>query len=412
MVAGAATLWKERREWLRFLKTSYWIPTIFLIVVASLSLLFAALDPPLGIPIEGFNEIKKFRYFFVPLFGAVLLLSVTEKEQSTLESGSFWRVLFWTTILVSLIGAFQFWAGYIFGDTFIRETRIVPGEAPQYIYPRFFRGVAGTLHTHAHGLMFFHLSFASAISFSLNYLCARVLWPEVKDSFRDRCVFGAALILTAFALYFTYSRTAWLVLIVAPCFLAFLRKPKWGVVLLSTFVVAMVALWFSSHAVRQRFLDAPGWLGRYHVWASSWEMVKDRPWLGVGFGKSGQYTDHYAERFLGGAANFSSHAHNNILDAWATTGTLGMLAYLFWFGLLGYFAWRLYCRAPLQKRWLPAALLGSWLAFQTNGLTQVNFYDGKSQHSLMFWAALVLALWWRESDPSKNLYQNRLQRDE
>jgi MYXO-CTERM domain-containing protein len=27
-----------------------------------------------------------------------------------------------------------------------------------------------------------------------------------------------------------------------------------------------------------------------------------------------------------------------------------------------------------------------------NGLTQVNFWDGKSQHTLMLWAGVVLAL--------------------
>lgn len=402
-VVGIWCCWRDRSLWDYCRRSFYWVPTIFLMVIASISLLVAYLDPPLGIPIEGFNEIKKFRYFFLPVFGAALITACVRSEGKPLEESMLWKVLLGMTLLTALIAAFQFWAGYLFGESFVIDWVVNDDGTRTYQPKRFFRIVAGTLHSHAHGLMFFHLSFATAISFSLNYLLARVLWPMPKDSTRLKVFLIFATILTGAALYFTYSRIAWIALAVIPGFLCFLRKPKWGLATLGVGIILATSLWFYSPALQQRFQDRPGWMGRFHVWSASLEMAKDRPLLGVGFNKSGHYTDHYAERFLGGSGNFSSHAHNNMLDALATTGSLGLLAYLFWFGLLGFYAYRLFRRAPFDRRWLPAGLLGGWLAFQVNGLTQVNFYDGKSQHSLMFWAALLLALWWRESNSGTNV---------
>ena len=40
-------------------------------------------------------------------------------------------------------------------------------------------------------------------------------------------------------------------------------------------------------------------------------------------------------------------------------------------------------RAPPEEKWISAGMLAAFTAFHINGITQVNFYDGKSQHSLM-----------------------------
>ena len=45
----------------------------------------------------------------------------------------------------------------------------------------------------------------------------------------------------------------------------------------------------------------------------------------------------------------------------------------------------------LRRGESPAAALAGLLAFQVNGITQVNFWDGKSQHTLMIWAGVVLS---------------------
>jgi O-antigen ligase len=131
---------------------------------------------------------------------------------------------------------------------------------------------------------------------------------------------------------------------------------------------------------------------RVVMWESAWAMFKDRPLTGFGMGDTAQYTPIYAARLLGHRAEFTSHAHNNLLDQVAATGLLGLAAFLFWWGVLFVEAWRCFRRGPADERWLPAAALAAFLAFQVNGLTQVNFWDGKSQHTLMLWAGVTLAI--------------------
>jgi len=53
-------------------------------------------------------------------------------------------------------------------------------------------------------------------------------------------------------------------------------------------------------------------------------------------------------------------------------------------------------RAPESRRWLPAAVFTGFLTFHVNGLTQVNYWDGKSEHTLMLFSGVAVALWLRE----------------
>jgi O-antigen ligase len=87
------------------------------------------------------------------------------------------------------------------------------------------------------------------------------------------------------------------------------------------------------------------------------------------------------------------------LDIIAAMGIPGLIAYLAWWIFLFFASWRVYLFSKEEERWLPAAALGGLLAFQINGLTQVNFWDGKSQHTLMIWVGITLALWIRYRAP-------------
>ena len=365
------------------LRSLYLKATAAMIVVGSLSLLYCWLSPPLGLEMEGFREVKKFLYFLQPPLMAWAILALCHKQKRSIEDHPFWWVLYGVSFIVSLIGIYQFWAGYFFSLEHILE------------HPRFFRKVPFGYHSHAQGVMFFHLSFATAIGFSYCYSAARFLWRRPKDSTKVWLAWGTLAMLNLLAGIYTYSRIAWLAFFVGTIFLFGLRKPRWGVVIALVLLMGGTYKWVTDDDIRNRFFDRAGWSDRANIWAASFEMVKDRPLLGVGFAKSGHYTDVYAERAFGKNEGFASHAHNNVLDTLATTGILGLLAFLAWWGILIYYAWGLYRKSGPNERWLPAALLAAALLFHLNGLTQVNFYDAKSQHSLVLWVSLVLALTWR-----------------
>ncbi len=352
--------------------------TLLFWMAALLSVLVASIDPPLGLPVQGPVEFKKAHFFLLPFFAAAALLR--SSEGGRLEKHLLWRPYFWMAFFVCVLGIVQFWAGHLFPASWLEH--------------RFFRPmVSGTIMPvfHAQGLMFFHLSFASAIGFVCTAAWARLLWPLVDDRKKEKMAWLALALTSTLAFFYTFSRIAWVAIVLMIFLLALLRNWRWGLGALLGLGLLMSATWFGSESLRGRWSNGTVSLfERQHVWAGALAMVKDRPWTGVGFGKTGYYSDPYIRRALGERPRFSSHAHNNILDIWAAMGVAGLVAFLAWWAVLLFYAWRAFRVA--QEKWLPASCLVACLLFHVNGLTQVNFFDSKSQHSLMLWAGIMLAL--------------------
>lgn len=377
----AASVWSVGRAWKegagKRLKEAFRHPvalaSLAIFGVSFLSLAWAWISPPLGDPVSGFKELKKFHHFLYPPFIALAFLYTADE----VERHPFWKYWGGMGIFCGILACLQFFGRDLFPAAWLDG--------------RFFRSVGDTGRFHGQGIMFFHLSFAACMSFVAAAGLARTIWPLKWDGKRER-IFWACVTLAGFlAVYFSYSRIALAGLVVVAALLFFLKRPLWGAISLVLLLSLAGLLWSQSQSLRDRFTQTSGSNAeRVLMWESAWEMFLDRPVLGFGFGRSGRYTPVYAERVLGEKPHFTSHAHNNMLDALAATGALGLLAYLGWWLVLFVSAWRSF-RAAAEK-WLPAAALAGMLAFQVNGLTQVNFWDGKSQHTLMIWAGVVLAL--------------------
>jgi O-antigen ligase len=377
----AASLWSLGRSWKAgagrrvgeaFRHPISWF-SLALFAVSLLSLAWAWISPPLGEPVSGFKELKKFHHFLYPPFIALAFLYTADE----MEKHPFWK--FWGAmgVFCALLACAQFFGADLFPAAWLES--------------RFFRAVGSTGRFHGQGLMFFHLSFAACLNFVAAAGLARLLWPLKWDGKKERLFWLAVTAAGFLSVFLSYSRIAMAAILVIAAFLFFLKKPVWGVMMAVVLAIASLALWREVPSLRERFEQASGSNAeRKLMWESAWDMFEDRPWLGFGFGRSGAYTPVYAEKILGSKPWFTSHAHNNVLDALASTGALGLLAFLGWWGAIFISAWRSFRSAT--EKWLPAAALGAFLAFQVNGLTQVNFWDGKSQHTMMIWAGVVLAL--------------------
>ena len=357
------------------------IASAFLFTCAVASLAFAVFFPPLGEVDVSFLALKKFHFFFLPF---LIALAFYDSKQS-IERNPFW---FWWSgmgIACGIIASLQFWGGFIFPDAWLSH--------------RFFRpiiGTFGTLRYHGQGLMFFHLSFASCMSFVAAAGVARLFWPLANESRRERLYWAAVALAGLLAVFYSFSRIAFVGLI-AVCFsLAFLKRPKFGSYALLVFAVLGAFLWMKNDTFRSRFEYAKVTKSeRENMWTVSWFMFEERPLTGVGFSQTGGQSPAYAEKLLGYRPLFTSHAHNNILDIMASMGLFGLVAYFGWWFLFFAMAWKVFRASPPEERWLPAAAFAGFISFHVNGLTQVNFWDGKSQHTLMIWAGVTLALWLR-----------------
>jgi O-antigen ligase len=390
-IFALATVWYfyKHREALRPMNIrAYLIACAAFFGAALLSVAAAVISPPMGLPLEGFGSLQKFHFFLLPLF-ACAVLSAT----GNLERHPLWRALFWMATFASLVGIVQFWGTNLFPAAWLDD--------------RFFRVIATGAPVnrfHAQGLMYFHLSFASALCFTCSWAAARLLWPLQKETSRDRAAWAAFTVITFLALFFTYSRIAWVAMMAILVVLAFLKKPKWGLLCSLALFCATALIWNFSDSMRGRWkLGMESLFERQEVWSGALAMVRDRPLTGVGFGKTGYYSRPYEIAVLGHDPQFSSHAHNNFLDMLAAMGFTGLIAFLAWWFVLGMFALRSFRESAEHERWLPAGCIAGLVAFHINGLTQVNYFDAKSEHALMLWAGVVLALEWRRMQRRKGL---------
>jgi len=365
----------EERAILResFVNT-YGLASLLFFLACFLSLGLAWIFPPLGMERSGFLELKKFHHFLYPCLIAAAFLG-----SRAIEKNRFWFYWGATGILMAVISALQYFAGDLFPDAWLHNI--------------LFRPMNSTGRYHGQGIMMFHLSFASCMCFMAASGIARVLWPLADDSARTRRFWAIVGVAGSAAVLFSFSRSGFFALAALICCLGFLRRPLWGLYSVIFCGAVAAGLWFEVPSVRQRFIEASSYNSeRYIMWQTAWEMFKDRWLLGVGFGRSGDFSPRYAEIMLGHPASFTSHAHNNYLDILAATGLVGALGFIAWWGVLFLFAGRTFRLCAPDRRWLPAAALAGFVSFHVNGLTQVNFSDGKSQHTLMLWAGVVLAL--------------------
>lgn len=372
----------------------YFLCTAALFLAAAWSLLYAGLVPPLGGAELSFVELKKFHFFLIPVFVALAFL---EPSAEGMERHPFWKFWAWMGIVCAGIALLQYFGGYIF-----------PAD---WLAHRFFRPVIGSKGIylyHGQGLMFFHLSFASCMSFVAAAGIARALWPLAGDSALARrfwFLVGAAGLL---AVFLSYSRTALVVAVVIATALLALKRPRWGLVALVGFAIAGATVWFTTETLRNRFALALVKANeREDMWRTSWVMFRERPLSGIGFARTGGQSAAYAEKAFGFKPEFNSHAHNNLLDIAAATGLPGLLAFIAWWGMLIGMAWVCFRRANDREKWLPAAAFMGLVAFQLNGLTQVNSWDGKSLHTPMIWAGVTLALYIREKQRSGKKHGRR-----
>lgn len=381
-VASAYFLISERKGFFSPSTLAFYLwPTALVFISAFLSLAVAQIWPPLEETSLGFRELKKFHYFIYPPLVAWAFLKLSDR----IEKHPFWTAWGGMVLFSGFLATVQFFGADLFSTEWLQN--------------RFFRAVGETGRFHGQGLMFFHLSFASCMCFGVAAAGARILWPEKWDSSGRKLFWWAVFLAATAGVFFSYSRIALVALVVILVALGFLKRPALGLVVSGICIFLGLVIWWQSPSLRARFeQNKSGIWERKLMWSSAADMTKERPLTGFGFGRSGRYTTHFAEKIIGVKTPFSSHAHNNIMDTLAATGLIGLLGYLAWFGSLFYWAWVAF---RLKPHWVSAAALAAMVGFQINGLTQVNVWDGKSQHTLMIWAGVIIAMHYRASKEAK-----------
>ena len=196
-------------------------------------------------------------------------------------------------------------------------------------------------------------------------------------------IFLIILVLTNLSL--TYSRGAWLSLIITGLLLAIFFGNK-RIKIISLLVISIFILLITNLPfAKQRFFltfQSGGDANRFNMWKIAFLMFKDSPLLGQGIG---QFMDHvndpkYFERMGGVMFQQGQYAHNCFLQILAETGALGFLSFLLFLGAL---LLRSYTKLKENTDFLFTGIFLAILAFLMHSFFDTQLYSLKL--SILFW---------------------------
>lgn len=367
-----AALWLSVRPWRDYaidsrLRMYAWLSVAFWLVAIA-SLVYARVNP-LSYGGESFEvswarDLAKAWYFLLP-FGLVDAWRRLDQERQK----SVLKVWFAAFLIFSIIGIQQFWTAWP------RHQRI-----PTYLE-----------HFHATIFLGHHLSTASIWIFPV---FAALGWT--LQNRRESRWISVSVALGIATLILSFARSVWIALPVGLFLMLALQlrgRVRIGVLTASVLLVALLA---QHPAVRARIANTMGTQERYALWEANLEFLKERPILGVGLFKNAPLSGAYLKQKQEKEHVFSGHAHNNLIHM---LGGVGLLGALVWIALCVWFAavfWG--ARGDPRFGTLCLGLFCAWIVFHLNGLTQVNFWEGKVMHQFLFALGIALGVTYRHDD--------------
>lgn len=186
------------------------------------------------------------------------------------------------------------------------------------------------------------------------------------------------ILLSLGALLFNGTRGAWLAILLILLVLAIIVWRKRVKVLLASFlvmtflVVAILQIPFiQERAVTLSDLQYQSNSERVLLWNSSWKMFHDYPVFGIGLGS---FAKQYRDKYISPLAKEPElgHAHNNFFHMMAETGGVGLLSFIFLFGVIIYYGMKNYLK---EKNPYGLSLAIITISLLLQGLTEFNFGD-------------------------------------
>ena len=221
-----------------------------------------------------------------------------------------------------------------------------------------------------------------------------------------RAFFLSTATLLLIPLYLTHSYNTWLALILAvlaSLLLLWIQKTesesrqKLGI-FVAVVVLALGILLFLEHDSskwQDLFLeDSRSSLdSRVMIWQSSWAILQDHWFLGIGVGNFQREYLAYQPHFTPYLEWAVPQPHNLLLAVWLQTGSLGLLGFIL---ILGRLVVRLFESTQRKNQNEGGLLLALWFVFLCYGLIDTPYF--RNDLAFLFWLQVLLTLWYIEED--------------
>ena len=215
---------------------------------------------------------------------------------------------------------------------------------------------------------------------------------------RLKIFFCLASILGTISLLLTGTRGAWVaaVILIPLVILIYAEKKlkNLGAILVAISILGGVILLtptLSNRVATITDLQMQSNSERLLMWQSAWQMFKDNPVFGVGYGS---YKVAYQTKYISPLAKDKTleHAHNNFFQMLGECGIVGFSAFILMLIYFSYFCLRGWAKEKNIAYLMYFSVL--W-GMALHGLTEFNFET--SMTSKIFWFALALCLAYNNS---------------
>jgi len=196
-----------------------------------------------------------------------------------------------------------------------------------------------------------------------------------------------------FLLVATLTRGVWIGSAVGVLFSAFIiNKKMFTKVFLGLVVIGSVIL-ATQPKIYNRFFgktesEATSNSERMALWKGNFRIIQDYPIWGVGYQQNKHHLRKYYDEFGYPPGQRISHAHNQYLQNWGGTGTLGLICYLAFLFFLLKPVIQSITKLPDAEKYFQLGLLAALVCFLIGGLTEANFNIAKNR--MLF---LLIAAW-------------------
>lgn len=238
----------------------------------------------------------------------------------------------------------------------------------------------------------FELTFGCYLAIFILFLIAYGVWGKTKVAYRLATIPGIALL--GLNLLFTQARGAWLGFLGGAFMLAWLKDKK---IIAPLLIICLLLYFFLPQTYIDRFQSIfdtktnDSNLTRIAIWKSALSMYRDHFISGVGLGRFRvEYHQNYKQSYP--VEWRHRHAHNNLLQYMAESGTFGLIAFL-WL-MVAIILWlyqnHLQITDPNWRLFLLASLC-SVIIFNIQGLTDVNYGGHRYEDARrFFWFFMAL----------------------
>lgn len=391
---GAILMFAFRRRPLSFLRSHVFLPVDFalagLFFVVVLGAIFKV-PPETTAPIDVVGNARWILLFM--FLRAALAMTWSDRMVRGL--------LIFMTVLLAIISAYSIWQ-YFYGIDLIRGARHV-------IEPTDFRGDQPIYR--AEGVFGSSMTFGNSIALSWCFPIAWLLHGRLKatkNSGRLQWTYVLAAvcsILGLLAILATMTRGVWLSAIAALLVMS-AKAHRRGLILIAGAVVLFVGIstvFLPELSGRMQSITDTKHSSnsaRVQVWRANFEIFKENPVLGIGYGVNEDVVGEYYER-IGITDGFKGHAHNTFLQFLSGTGLLGFLCFATFTIYFLVITWRLgrqSTRDPSveSSEWPKIFIEGAFgaqIAMIVGGLTECNFKDAEVNHQFILILAAVATIY-------------------